>query len=172
MSGQPSITDLSETSNSAPASNANPPGPMSRTVYDPRLSNDRAISATIPCNPESKWLLVCTRAVQRPTSLFHLDVGSTTSDQQFFKLLRQTYVQAKKHWYRGLSFKRVRSIRFVQVRLLSPTRPLTCSDAGSLNCIPETWLTCAKFLICPQPLSRTITCTNLAIYYRLWARIS
>ncbi|CAL8581886.1 hypothetical protein XPA_007566 [Xanthoria parietina] len=116
-SGQPSITDLSETSNSAPASNPNPPGSMSRTGYDPRLSNDRAISATIPCNPESKWLLVCARAVQRPTSLFHLDVGSTTSDQQFFKLLRQTYVQAKKHWYRGLSFKRVRSIRFVQFEL-------------------------------------------------------
>ncbi|CAO1600724.1 hypothetical protein XANCAGTX0491_004406 [Xanthoria calcicola] len=117
MSGQPSITDPSETSNSAPASNANPPGPMSRTVYDPRQSNDRAISATMLCNPESKWLLVCARAVQRPTSLFHLDVGSTTSDQQFFKLLRQTYVQAKNHWYRGLSFKRVRSIRFVQFEL-------------------------------------------------------
>lgn len=167
MSDQRSSTGLSENSNLAPAQIANPPDSTSMTVYDPRLNNDRATSATIPCDPENKWLLVCARAVQRPTSLFHLDVGSIMSDQQLFTKLRQIYLQAKKPSYRRLSFKTVRSIRFVQVRLRSHLRTSTFSDTSSLNCIRGIWLTCAKPLICPRRPSRTITYTNLAICYRL-----
>ncbi|KAL8921384.1 MAG: hypothetical protein Q9172_004048 [Xanthocarpia lactea] len=116
-SGQTLGTGSDEPFNLALAPVANLQDSASRTFYNPRPGHSQSTSATIPCTLESNWLLVCARAAQRPTSLFHLDVGSTTSDQQLFAKLRQTYVQAKKASYRSLSFKTVRSIRFVQFEL-------------------------------------------------------
>ncbi|KAL8911465.1 MAG: hypothetical protein Q9171_003363 [Xanthocarpia ochracea] len=116
-SGQSLGTSSNEPFNFALAPAASLQDSASRTFYNPRPGHSQSTSATIPCNLESKWLLVCARAAQRPTSLFHLDVGSTTSDQQLFAKLRQIYVQAKKASYHSLSFKTVRSIRFVQFEL-------------------------------------------------------
>ncbi|KAL8659409.1 MAG: hypothetical protein Q9226_000436 [Calogaya cf. arnoldii] len=110
-------TGSSESPNSSLAQIANSYDPTSRTRYDPLVGIDRSTSTTIPCNPENEWLLVCARAALRPISLFHLDVGSTTSDQQLFTKLRQAYLQFKKASYQRLSFKTVRSIRFVQFEL-------------------------------------------------------
>ncbi|KAL8716588.1 MAG: hypothetical protein Q9225_006098, partial [Loekoesia sp. 1 TL-2023] len=90
---------------------------MSGIPYDPRPINGRPASTTVTCGPESKWLLVCAQAWQRPTSLLHLNVCSTSSDQQLFTELRQLFVQLKKAWWHNLSLKVVKSIRFVQFEL-------------------------------------------------------
>lgn len=87
------------------------------TVYNPRPVNSRPTSATIACDLESRWLLVCAQVWQRPTSLLHLDVCSTSSDQQLFTELRQLYLQLKRAWWRRLSLKAVKSIRFIQFEL-------------------------------------------------------
>ncbi|KAL8783512.1 MAG: hypothetical protein Q9213_004558 [Squamulea squamosa] len=99
MPSQSSSTVSSGLSNLAFAQSSKPLDPTSGTSYDPRLNNGRPTSATVVCSPESKWLLVCAQAAQRPTSLIHMDVGSTASDQQLFEELL------------------VRSIRFVQFEL-------------------------------------------------------
>ncbi len=151
-SGQSLGTSSDESFNFALAPVANLQDSASRTFYNPRPSHSQSTLETIPCNPESKWLLVCTRAAQRPTTLFHLDVGSTTSDQQLFAKLRQTYVQAKKASYHSLSFKTVRSIRFVQVCFLDYLKSLTYPYVISLNYIRGIWLMFAKSPICPQKL--------------------
>ncbi|KAL8805454.1 MAG: hypothetical protein Q9200_005419 [Gallowayella weberi] len=92
-------------------------GSTSAATYDPYPANDRPNSAIIPCGPENKWLMVCLRAWQRPTSLLHLSVCSTASDQELFTALRQSYIQLKKAKYYRFSLKRAQSIRFVQFEL-------------------------------------------------------
>ncbi len=166
-SGQTLGTGSDEPFSFALAPIANLQDSASRTFYDPRPGHSQSTSGTIPCNLESKWLLVCARAAQRPTSLFHMDVGSTTSDQQLFAKLRQIYVQAKKASYRSLSFKTVRSIRFVQVCFLDYLKSLTYPYVISSNYIRGIWLTFAKSLICPQKLRKTTIYTNPAICCRL-----
>lgn len=90
-------------------------GAAPNAPYDPRPTNGRPSSATIACDQESKWLLICARMWQRPTSLLHLNVCSMASDQQLFAELRRSYLQLKKAWYQKVSLKVVRSIKFVQV---------------------------------------------------------
>ncbi|KAL8780100.1 MAG: hypothetical protein Q9213_006622 [Squamulea squamosa] len=92
-------------------------GSASTTPYHPRPTNGRPGSATIACDQESKWLLICARMWQRPTSLLHLNVCSMVSDQQLFIELRRSYLQLKKAWYQKFSLKAVQTIRFVQFEL-------------------------------------------------------
>lgn len=87
------------------------------SIYEPNPVNGRPTSATITCDPESKWLLVCAQSWQRPTSLLHLNVCSTSSDQQLFTDLRQLYLQLKRVWWHRLSLQTVKSIRFIQFEL-------------------------------------------------------
>lgn len=89
---------------------------LSAPPYDPRPMHSRSASTTITCGPESRWLLVCAQAWQRPASLLHLNVCSTTSDQQLFTELSELYMSLKKAWWHRLSLKAVRSIRYVQVK--------------------------------------------------------
>ncbi|KAL8804222.1 MAG: hypothetical protein Q9182_002676 [Xanthomendoza sp. 2 TL-2023] len=56
-------------------------------------------------------------AWQRRTSLLHLNVCSTASDQELFTALRQSYIQLKKARFYRYSLKSVQSIRFVQFEL-------------------------------------------------------
>ncbi|KAL8646218.1 MAG: hypothetical protein Q9210_006262, partial [Variospora velana] len=115
--GDATTTDPNRSSGSP---SAGLPGLDVRSVapsYDPRPTNARPTSTAIACGPESKWLLVCAQAWHRPTSLLHLNVCSTTSDQQLFTELRQLYVSLKKAWWHRLSLKVVQSIRYVQFEL-------------------------------------------------------
>ncbi|KAL8830148.1 MAG: hypothetical protein Q9170_005869 [Blastenia crenularia] len=89
----------------------------SASSYSPHPTDGRPTSTAIQCGPEIKWLLVCAQAWQRPTTLLHLNVCSTTSDQQLFTELRQLYQQLKRAWWHKFSLKRVRSIRFIQFEL-------------------------------------------------------
>ncbi|KAL9579637.1 MAG: hypothetical protein Q9212_004992 [Teloschistes hypoglaucus] len=89
------------------------------TTIDPNARVDQHSSATTICEQESKWLLVCARAWRRPTSLIHLNVCSTSSDQQLFTELRRSYLQTKA-WYHRFSLKVVQSIRFVQAERRIP----------------------------------------------------
>ncbi|KAI4092076.1 MAG: hypothetical protein LQ344_003731 [Seirophora lacunosa] len=100
------------------------PGPDGRSLapfYNPCPTNGRPTSTAITCGPESKWLLVCAQAWRRPTSLLHLNVCSTTSDQQLFTELRQLYVSLKKAWWHRLTLKVVQSIKYVQITALKPS---------------------------------------------------
>ncbi|KAL8833541.1 MAG: hypothetical protein Q9176_007938 [Flavoplaca citrina] len=87
------------------------------TIYDPQRGSGTLSSSTWVNIPESKWLLICTQAWRRPTSLLHLDLCSTTSDKQLFTDLHQTYLELRKVWWQKLSLKVVQSIRFVQFEL-------------------------------------------------------
>ncbi|KAL8691651.1 MAG: hypothetical protein Q9218_003172 [Villophora microphyllina] len=109
----------------ASGSSSSPLLPMSQTPNpasvgaspDSSASNGQNLSAITTCDQESRWLLVCARASQRPTSLLHLNVCSTKSDQQLFTELRRAYQQLKKAWYYRLSLRTVQSIRFIQFEL-------------------------------------------------------
>ncbi|KAI4261663.1 MAG: hypothetical protein L6R42_003141 [Xanthoria sp. 1 TBL-2021] len=111
---QPSGTDATANSTSQ---TAGIPVPINTAPYNPRPMNGRPAATTITCGPESKWLLVCAQAWQRPISLLHLNVCSMTSDQELFTELRQLYMSLKKAWWSRLSMKVVRSIRYVQFEL-------------------------------------------------------
>ncbi|KAL9630172.1 MAG: hypothetical protein Q9204_004856 [Flavoplaca sp. TL-2023a] len=87
------------------------------SIYDPQRGSGTLSSSTWVNTPESKWLLICTQAWRRPTSLLHLDLCSTTSDKQLFTDLRQTYLELRKVWWQKLSLKVIHSIRFVQFEL-------------------------------------------------------
>ncbi|KAI4185198.1 MAG: hypothetical protein LQ346_005961 [Caloplaca aetnensis] len=79
LSMQPLGTDASASSTSAPTGLSVPANTAS---YNPRPLDGRPNSTTITCDPESKWLLVCAQAWQRPTSLMHLssEVSDTSRD--------------------------------------------------------------------------------------------
>lgn len=83
--------------------------------YEPCLRGRADDSISIDCDPERHWLLVCARSKERPTSLTQLDLCCTSSDKELFQDLKQTYVRLKSKWARVFSFKKVQSIRFVQV---------------------------------------------------------
>ncbi|KAL8626868.1 hypothetical protein Q9189_007437 [Teloschistes chrysophthalmus] len=100
------LLPLSRTPNSASAP----------TTIGSNARNSQHSSATTVSEQESKWLLVCARAWRRPTSLIHLNVCSTSSDQQLFTELRRSYLQTKA-WYHRFTLKAVQSIRFVQFEL-------------------------------------------------------
>lgn len=146
------------------------PCPDVRSVvpsYDPRPTNARSTSTAITCWYESKWLLVCAQTWHRPTSLLHLNVCSTTSDQQLFTELRQLYVSLKKAWWHRLSLKVVQSIRYVQVSdaiiLSHGPAAIYYVDNISSNYIQGTLSTCAKSWTCLQIPERKSTCIRRAI---------
>ncbi|KAL9009421.1 MAG: hypothetical protein Q9173_005551 [Seirophora scorigena] len=98
------------------------PGPDGSSLtpfYNPHPTHGRPTSTAITCGPESKWLLVCAQAWHRPTNLLHLNVCSTTSDQQLFTELRQLYVSLKKAWWHRLTLKVVQGIKYVQLNYRS-----------------------------------------------------
>lgn len=84
-------------------------------AYDPRPKEGEEVTTVIDCDPESRWLLVCAKAKERPTSLSQLDVCSTSTDKELFDNLRKSYLKLKSRWSRWFSLKRVQSIQFVQV---------------------------------------------------------
>lgn len=84
-------------------------------IYEPCLWRRTQDSTSISCDPERHWLLVCARPKERPTSLTQLELCRTSSDKDLFQELRKTYFSLKSKWSQLLSFKRVQSIRFVQV---------------------------------------------------------
>ncbi|KAL8712595.1 MAG: hypothetical protein Q9220_003126 [cf. Caloplaca sp. 1 TL-2023] len=103
------------TSSVAPVSQVGVTAPTQS--YNPRPMSGQHTSATVACDPESKWLLVCARALNRPTTLLHMNVCAMSSDRQLFSELRQSYLQLKRAWYHRFSLKVVSSIRFVQFEL-------------------------------------------------------
>lgn len=113
MSGNPNSDSAT-----SPAATVNQTFKPPTSNYNPRPINGGHFSATISCDPECKWLLICAQPWHRPTSLLHLKLCSTTSDKQLFKDLRQPYLELRKVWWQKLSLKVVQSIRFVQVSTL------------------------------------------------------
>lgn len=108
-------------------------------VFEPSPRRRIDDSIFINGDPESHWLLVCARSQGRPTSLTQLDLCRTSSDKELFQELKLTYMSLKSKWARLFSFKKVQSIRFVQV--CKPSRDLgTCLKRvslmwrGSLSC--------------------------------------
>ncbi|KAL8770026.1 MAG: hypothetical protein Q9194_005271 [Teloschistes cf. exilis] len=120
------LLPLSRTPNSAPAA----------TTIGPNARNNQHSSATTVCEQESKWLLVCARAWRRPTSLVHLNVCSTSSDQQMFTELRRLYLQTKA-WYHRFSLKAVQSIRFVQAVTETAQFELHPRDLVDIRKVPD-----------------------------------
>lgn len=86
-------------------------------TYDPRPKGAEQVTTVINCDPESRWLLVCAKARERPPSLSQLDICSTATDQELFESLRRSYLELKSRWSRWFPLRRVQSIRFVQVGL-------------------------------------------------------
>jgi len=86
-------------------------------AYDPRPKEGEEATTVIDCDPESRWLLVCAKAKERPTSLSQLDICSTSTAKELFDNLREAYLELKSRWSRWFSLRRVQSIRFVQVSL-------------------------------------------------------
>ncbi|KAL8988419.1 MAG: hypothetical protein Q9177_002509 [Variospora cf. flavescens] len=97
--GEANTIDPTRRSGSPPAGLPGPDGRSVAPSYDPRPTNARSNSTAITCG------------------LLHLNVWSTTSDQQLFTELRQLYVSLKKAWWHRLSMKVVQSIRYVQFEL-------------------------------------------------------
>lgn len=113
---QPRIS-LAGSSSSTPAGFSNLGLSRLTSSYDPRPMNGRPTLTNVTSSPEMKWLLVCAQAWHRPTSLLHLNLCMTTSDQELFTGLRQLYLALKKTWWQKLSLKAVTSIKFVQFEL-------------------------------------------------------
>ncbi len=84
-------------------------------AYDPRPGYNQAVSTTIQCDPEGRWLLVCSQAKKRPTSLSQINVCSVASDKELFGQLKRSYTSLRGKWPGLLSLRTIKSIRFVQV---------------------------------------------------------
>lgn len=97
--------------------------PNSSQAYDPRPDYNQSVSTTIQCDPESRWLLVCGQAKKCPTSLSQMDVCSIASDRELFSQLKRSYSSLRGKWSSLLSLRTIKSIHFVQVRLV-----LQCSS--------------------------------------------
>lgn len=91
----------------------------SSRAYDPRPDCNQAVSTTIQCDPEGRWLLVCGQAKKRPISLFQIDVCSVASDRELFSELKRSYSSLRGKWSGLLSLRTIKSIRFVQVYNIS-----------------------------------------------------
>jgi hypothetical protein len=87
----------------------------SSQAYDPRPGYNQRVFTTIQCDPEGRWLLVCSEAKKRPTSLSQINVCSVASDKELFGQLKRSYTSLRGKWPGLLSLRTIKRIRFVQV---------------------------------------------------------
>lgn len=85
-------------------------------AYDVGPKSSEQAEIVVSCDQESRWLLVCGKERERVPSLSQLNVCSTINDKELFKELRRVYLQLRSRRLYWLRLRRVRSIRFVQVR--------------------------------------------------------
>ena len=94
-------------------------GPLSRSKPDALYRQTG--ETVIDCDPESKWLLMCSDTKDGPTSLSPLNVCTTNTDRELFTELRSIYLGLRSKWSRWFSLRKVQAIRFIQVRCLTTT---------------------------------------------------
>lgn len=135
-------------------------------VYDPCPQERREGSTVVQCDPECRWLLVCARTQKGPTKLSHMNICSTFSDKELFRLLNKSYCSIRSSWKSLLSLRKVQSIRFVHVRELGLRSLYLCSIIltyiHSFSSVSKISLTFVNFLICLPKTRGTSTSSNPA----------
>lgn len=106
------------------------PSPVGIPPYQPQIQQGTQTPTIINCEPENRWLLICTSMKKRPLGLDHLNACVISSDLQLYKEIKSLYSGLRDRWARFLSLKRVIGIRFVQA-----SATLTRHVHRMINCV-------------------------------------